>query len=148
MSEKRCFKCGEIKPLSDFYKHPKMADGHVNKCKPCNKSDVWRHRKDNIERIREYDRERSKRPERIAKTQRNTAEYREKHPERYAANTAVANALRSGKLKKWPCFCCGDDKVEAHHPDYSSPLDVIWLCAAHHKELHLAYPDDHYLKTA
>lgn len=148
MSEKRCFKCGETKPLTDFYKHPRMADGHVNKCKTCNKSDVWHHRKDNIERIREYDRERSKRPERVAKTQRNTAEYREKYPERYAANTAVNNALRSGELEKWPCLCCGDDKVEAHHPDYSSPLSVVWLCAAHHKEIHLAYPDDHYLKTS
>lgn len=147
MSEKRCFKCGEVKPLSDFYKHSKMADGHLNKCKACAKADVWHHRRDNIEKVRSYDRERSRDPERIARIQRNTAEYRAKYPERYAANTAVGNALRSGKLKKTPCICCGEEKVEAHHPDYSAPLDVVWLCAAHHKELHLAYPEDHYLKT-
>jgi hypothetical protein len=148
VGEKRCFKCGEVKPLTDFYKHPKMADGHVNKCKPCNKSDVWHHRKENIERIRAYDRDRAKNPDRIARTQQNTAEYLEKYPDRYAANIALGNALRSGKIKKMPCFMCGELKVEAHHPDYSAPLAVSWLCAAHHKELHLAYPEDHYTKTS
>jgi hypothetical protein len=33
---KRCSKCGEVKPLSDFYKMPEMRDGHRNDCKACN----------------------------------------------------------------------------------------------------------------
>ena len=32
---KICFKCGFKKPLTDYYKHNNMADGHLNKCKSC-----------------------------------------------------------------------------------------------------------------
>ena len=32
---KKCIVCKKIKQLDDFYTHPQMRDGHLNKCKEC-----------------------------------------------------------------------------------------------------------------
>lgn len=138
---KACFKCGEVKPLDEFYKLSGMRDGRLNKCKECTKSDVRKHRKENLEKIREYDRSRAKLPHRVERNTKNTSAYRKAYPERYKANSMVGYALKIGALKKHPCQICGDERVEAHHADYSRPLDVVWLCPAHHREIHLAYDD-------
>lgn len=61
-----------------------------------------------------------------------------KHPERRKANIAVGNAVRAGRLVPWPCCAVPecDGKPQGHHPDYSRPLDVVWLCPTHHDEAH------------
>jgi len=52
------------------------------------------------------------------------------------AGSIVARALAKGFLKKLPCAMCGTtEDLEAHHEDYSRPLDVEWLCFRHHREL-------------
>lgn len=80
-----------------------------------------------------YEREREKR---IARSVTWAREDRKRHPEKWQARNAVANAIRDGRLEKQPCEVCGSTKVEAHHMDYSLPLEVRWFCAAHHGDHH------------
>jgi hypothetical protein len=47
----------------------------------------------------------------------------------------MKDALQAGIIDREPCLECGG-RAEAHHNDYLKPLDVIWLCRAHHMELH------------
>ena len=131
LSSKQCFKCGEKKPLSAFYKHNKMADGHLGKCKECTKSDTIKNRAAKVEYYREYDRKRGSR-----QGYDYFKNYRAENPEKYAARTAVGNAVRDKRLIKKPCERCGAENVHGHHEDYSKPLDVIWLCPPCHKQRH------------
>lgn len=58
--------------------------------------------------------------------------YQEKNPEKRRAHKAVEWALSSHTLLKRPCEKCGCTNVDAHHHDYSAPLDVTWLCPRCH----------------
>lgn len=148
MTTKKCFKCLCEKPLDDFYKHSAMSDKRLGKCKECTKADANKHRQENLERVRAYDRMRGSMPHRVAarkeysKTEAfakshtaSAKRWKESHPERRKANIIVGNAVRDGRLNPQPCWCCGT-KAQAHHPDYSRPLDVVWLCGQHHKQAH------------
>jgi hypothetical protein len=133
---KECFKCKAVRPLEEFYKHPKMPDGHVNKCKECNKNDVTANRNKNIEKVRAYDRERGKIPERIKATTEITRLWRADDKRRITAHNAVARAIKKGDLVRSPCIRCGEEKSVAHHEDYDKPLEVMWLCQPCHKQRH------------
>ena len=136
MGIKSCRRCGEAKPLTEFYAHKKMADGHLNVCKECVKNRVKTHRAEN-DSVREYDRWRyQNHPDRKNRGKENSKRYRAKNPEKYKAHTMVNNAIRDGKITKQPCVVCGNLSVHAHHHDYSKPLDVTWLCAKHHHRHH------------
>jgi hypothetical protein len=130
---KTCFKCHHEKPLSEFYKHKMMADGHLGKCKECTKQDAYelRHNSESREKILAYDRARGNR-----QSYNDVKEYRSKFPKKYKAHTLINNAIRSKKLFREPCVICGNIKSHAHHDDYDKPLNVRWLCAEHHHEWH------------
>lgn len=52
------------------------------------------------------------------------------------ARSCISVAIRDNKIHKLPCEVCKELKVQAHHTDYSKPLEVIWLCLEHHQEVH------------
>ena len=145
---KTCKQCEIKKPMTEYYAHKEMADGHLNKCKSCVRFRVLNNTKENADYYKQYDKQRNMLPHRVAArkaylqteqgklaTKKAHKNYVKTFPLRRAASIIVGNALQNGRLKKLPCLICGE-KAEAHHPDYSRPLDVIWLCIKHHKETH------------
>lgn len=138
MKRKTCKDCGRRRTLTMFYAHTMMADGHLNSCKDCHKAAVRaRHARD-PEKRRQYDRERGRDPKRIEATTARKRAWARKNPERRRAHSAVAYAVRTGKLERpATCSACGGGgRIHAHHDDYSKPLDVRWMCAACHAQHH------------
>lgn len=62
--------------------------------------------------------------------------WNKRNPEKRSAHRAVWRALDAGLLTRKPCEGCGSTKVHAHHPDYSKPLFVRWLCPKCHNQIH------------
>ena len=59
---------------------------------------------------------------------------KENHDSRVKLGRAIVNGILE---RKKICEICKIDKsYEAHHHDYSKPLEVIWLCRTCHYELH------------
>ena len=133
---KTCFKCKNTLPLSEFYKHPKMGDGYLGKCKVCTKKDSTERRERKIDEVREYDRERAKNSERRRYAAEINKRWRSEDQKRCRSHSAVATAVRNGTLIRVPCCICGSEKSVAHHESYDKPLDVVFYCQPHHKERH------------
>lgn len=147
MESKRCFSCGDVKGLSDFYKHPKMKDGRLGKCKECCKAENRKNRQEKVDYYREYDRNRASDIGRVEarrkyadshkdQIDRSKSEWRKRNRDKTKAHRKVAYEIGKGSLTAKPCELCGNEPTEAHHDDYSKPLDIIWLCDSCHKKRH------------
>ena len=143
---KTCFKCHKHKPLSEFYAHPQMSQGTLNKCKECTKADARRQHYKNMadpqwvasERDRQRVKERARRAAgRAGPDQEAKNRWARRNPHKVRAQHKARTAVIKGKIAKLPCEVCGSANVQAHHDDYSRPLDVRWLCAKHHAEHHV-----------
>lgn len=135
---KKCFKCGIEKDLNEFYAHPQMPDGRVNKCKECNKKDV----KDNyfikrmnpeyVEKERARGREKYERLSYVNrkpnKEQKKKAinNWRNKFPEKYEAKK---------NMRGLKAFIFGN---HLHHWSYNKEhyRDVIELTIKQHNLAH------------
>lgn len=133
-----CKRCKKEKG-TEFY-------GNDTSCKECRCAFNKAYRDRNIDAIRNYDRMRCMRPDRVEARKRlmktpsgiqsrlKTIEnWNKKNKEKRAAHSRFWRELANGKIFKQPCEVCGESKAQAHHEDYSKPLEVRWLCTKHHK---------------
>ena len=139
MQLKTCIMCGETKPLSEYYAHPQMADGYLGRCKVCHRKEARRIRSENLERYREYDRQRGKSDERkLSYKIKNKNKRKFEGPIYDKAHNALVRAVKLGKIIR-PDHCerCHITCVpQGHHDDYSKPLEVMWLCPICHAQRH------------
>jgi hypothetical protein len=148
---KVCRQCKVEKELDKFYKHSKMADGHLNKCIVCVKENVKNYRLLNLEKVKLEVKKRAKDPNRVASKKkyeqsekgklakkRAMDSYKERYPMKRASHIMVGSALLTGKIVKPNCCseCNSSKKIEAHHDDYTKPMELRWLCEKCHKEWH------------
>ena len=134
---KTCTCCGIEKPISEYNKHPNMADGHIGKCRDCRNKHAKQYRLDNREKINAYQRQ-------YRKTERgkelraiSDKKYQKAFPEKINAKQVIYTGIQRGKIKRLPCEVCGSSvDVHAHHSDYTKPRQIVWLCRQHHMEEH------------
>jgi len=136
---KTCRTCREVFPFSAFYKHNRMADGHLNICKECTKSRIRAYSCGNPVVIAR-EKERSKQPHRIEQGNR----YRRSAIGKQA-RTAVHTAIKRGELAPASACECNDCRKPAavlHHHSYEPEhlLGVVPLCRSCHGIRH-AYPE-------
>lgn len=136
--KKFCRICKEEKQIDHFYKQKGMKDGYRNICKECSVGENLKRNLANVElyrqRAREYYQRRKNNPSFLLRMRIYNKQRRKIHPE-----IDHAQSLAQDHIKGKPCHCsiCGQMKrLHKHHFDYSKPFDVVWCCAACHKQLH------------
>lgn len=126
---KVCFKCGREFPLSCFYKHPRMSDGHLNKCKDCTKKDsVLNYSKKSTDESW-VEKERARGREKYHRLN-----YKDKHfcnRTRKELNCREGNTSRA--LMRLNLYEKGK---EAHHWNYNQPRSIILLSPKAHHRIH------------
>lgn len=131
VTEKRCSKCREVKPAADFPRDKSRTTGLNRWCRQCVR------RKDSkperVEARRAFEHTQKGKARRLAQ------------PEKFKAGDLLRKAVKRGDIVKPDrCSQCakspknrlGKSMIEAHHPDYSKPYDVKWLCRYCHAAEH------------
>ena len=136
MKYKKCSQCGKkrLALIESFNSNKKSKDGLSSWCRKCKREKDKIYSREYRQKNPEWKKEDNKRNKNLIK--KLVEEYREKYPEREIAKYKLRQAIKKGKVKKKLCEICGERNVHGHHQDYLKPLEVIWLCAKHHKYLH------------
>jgi hypothetical protein len=136
MKVKTCFKCKTEKAINLFYKHPKMKDGYLGKCKECAKQDVKINiagnykNPDYVKKERKRNRDKYYRLsygllKRTPQKRRQAQEiYKKKYPEKYQAKIKAGRLIKKG--------------FHGHHWSYNEKhfKDIIYLLPIEHCKFH------------
>lgn len=150
----RCSRCKRWKLEIEFGRVKKQWNGINTCCGECLREVDGRRRKRNRKHLvecgangyrqnRESERIRSARfrAKNAEKIRRKSREYKRKNPQKTKAQTAVGNAVQSGRLiRPERCEMCGvAERLNGHHDSYKRDrwLVVVWLCRPCHAFLHV-----------
>jgi len=120
--KQHCNMCEQDKFVIEFSLCRGTATGLQHYCKPCSKKYRTVYRTTTSYKSRHNAR---------------TTLWQKNNPLKTTAHKKVRQAILTGDLIVQPCEKCGNPKTEAHHEDYTKPLDVVWLCSVHHKKRHV-----------
>ena len=128
---KICFRCGIEKPLKDFYKHPKMGDGHLGKCKGCTKSDSKKKYYEKSEDAEWVEAERVRGREKYHRLNYKDRQEELNISKVWKSNSKYKSLANSLGLR-------GVKGIELHHWSYNEEHleDVIKMDIKHHRRLH------------
>lgn len=127
----RCRVCEREQPLTAFY-----AGSWALRCRACHRAYMRARRAAGLTQADERARYHAAVTIRGAVAE-NTKRWKARNPDKLRAEYAVADAIQRGTLTRQPCTVCGE-KAQAHHADYTRPLEVQWLCPLHHARQHVA----------
>lgn len=136
---KVCFKCGRDLPLSEFYKHSQMADGHLNKCKSCTKTDVHNKYKENVQDPSYVEKERARGRDKYRRLYGNfnpelfETRPKERHFEEYR-DKKCSNARRA-VITRQPWLIL-PEATQVHHWCYREPFQIFIVSLKTHYAIH------------
>jgi len=64
------------------------------------------------------------------------SELSEEERRRSCCRSYTHTLIKRGQLQREPCIRCGSPYAQAHHPDYSDPRNIVWMCRECHLLLH------------
>lgn len=150
---KICSKCHHEKQIEEFPKRKLSKDGHNSECYECVRKRFNEWVAANKEKVRAYwAKSYKKNPEKFIERSRKylhtpigrvnslkrAKTWQAKNPDKKRVQDAFQTAVQLGKITPWPKCAVPEceGKPEGHHPDYSKPFDVVWLCRKHHIQAH------------
>lgn len=147
---KRCSKCKNLKPFSEFYKDGTKKNGRRSQCIICGKIYLQTNKCKKAARDRAAKRARSIEGQENMKIyrqsgkgkkaqRRRTSRYENKNPHKIKARTEVKKAIINNKLPHPTTLqcSCGEQAQQYHHHKGYSPeywLDVVPICIKCHRK--------------